>query len=400
MFRGGEHSRIFGFAHAVALAALIGGFVVDGTQGLVVVALLGVLEIAVSFDNAIVNATVLARMDRFWQRMFMTVGVLIAAIGMRLLLPLIIVAVGAHLTPWRAVDLAYENPDRYHTLLMTAQPGIAAFGGIFLLMIAIAFFREDREVHWWPAVEKRLPALLGRSGVPLLIALLFTAVAGITVPSGDRFRVVLGCLVGLLCYLGIHMISEQVADRADADGASRPRATVQGRSAFLLFVYLELLDATFSMDSVMGGFSVTVDIALITLGLAIGAGYIRALTVYVVRKGTLEQYRYLEHGAYYSIALLSVLLLWEVWRDVPDWITACTGAVVITAAWLTSIWAAKRQQRDEELRALGLGGETARVQQFTGGPQPAGADSSTDADADAAHDDDAVGTRNHPPVAS
>jgi hypothetical protein len=332
----------------------------------VVVALLGVLEIAVSFDNAIVNATVLARMDRFWQRMFMTVGVLIAAIGMRLLLPLIIVAIGAHLSPWRAVDLAYENPDRYHSLLLTAQPGIAAFGGIFLLMIAIAFFREEREVHWWPAVERHLPAVLGRRGVPVLIALVFTAVAGLTVPTEDRTRVVVGTLVGLVCYLGVNLISTRVADRADADGSSRPRATVEGNGAFLLFIYLELLDATFSMDSVMGAFSVTVDIALITLGLAIGAAYIRSLTVYVVRKGTLDEYRYLEHGAYYSIALLSVLLLWEVWRDVPDWITACTGAVVITAAWLTSIWAAKRQQREEALREAGVGGETATVQAIKG----------------------------------
>ena len=400
MFRGGENTRIFGFAHTVALAALVGGFVVDGVQGLVVVALLGVLEIAVSFDNAIVNATILARMDRYWQRMFMTVGVLIAAVGMRLLLPLAIVAVGAHLSPWRAVNLAYENPDRYHTLLITAQPGIAAFGGIFLLMIAIAFFREEREVHWWPAVEKRLPALLGRTGVPILIALLFTAVAGLTVPSDDRPRVVVGCLIGLVCYLGIHLLSGQVADAADADGASRPRATVQGRSAFLLFVYLELLDATFSMDSVMGGFSVTVDIALITLGLAIGAGYIRALTVYVVRKGTLEEYRYLEHGAYYSIAMLSVLLLWEVWRDVPDWITACTGAVVITSAWLTSIWAAKRQEREEELRARDLGGgETATVQQFTGGAQAAAKAGANPGEA-GDHDESETAYPNHPPVAS
>jgi len=393
MFRGGESSRIFGFAHTVAIAALVGGFVVGGTQGLVVVALLGVLEIAVSFDNAIVNATVLARMNRYWQRMFMTIGVVIAAIGMRLVLPLIIVAIGAHLSPWRAVQLAYDNPERYHTLLLTAQPGIAAFGGIFLLMIAIAFFRQEREVHWWPAVERRLPALLGRHGVPVLIALLFTAVAGITVPAGDRERVVIGSIIGLACYLGVQLLSTQVADRADADGASRPRATVQGRGAFLLFVYLELLDATFSMDSVMGAFSVTVDIALITLGLAIGAAYIRSLTVYVVRKGTLEEYRYLEHGAYYSIALLAVLMLWEVWRDVPDWITACTGAVVITSAWLTSIWAAKRQQRSDALLATGLGGETAMIQAFTGGTQaPLEIVDGTE--------DTAYSERNHPPVAS
>jgi hypothetical protein len=367
MFRGGESSRIFGFAHAIALIALLGGFLVGGTQGLVVVALLGVLEIAVSFDNAIVNATVLARMNRYWQRMFMTVGVLIAAIGMRLLLPLIIVAIGAHLTPWRAVDLAYADPNRYHALLLAAQPGIAAFGGIFLLMIAIGFFREERDVHWWPAVERHLPAVLGRGGVPVLIALLFTAVARFTVPAEDHTRVLVGCLVGLVCYLGINLLSTRVADRADADGSSRPRATVQGRGAFLLFVYLELLDATFSMDSVMGAFSVTVDIALITLGLAIGAAYIRSLTVYVVRKGTLDEYRYLEHGAYYSIALLAVLLLWEVWRDVPDWITACTGAIVITAAWLTSIWAGRRQQREDALREASAGREPATIQAFTGG---------------------------------
>ncbi|MBR7830105.1 DUF475 domain-containing protein [Actinospica sp. MGRD01-02] len=367
MFRGGESSRIFGFAHAIALVALLGGFLVGGTQGLVVVALLGVLEIAVSFDNAIVNATVLARMNRYWQRMFMTVGVLIAAIGMRLLLPLIIVAIGAHLSPWRAVDLAYADPNRYHALLLTAQPGIAAFGGIFLLMIAIGFFREERDVHWCPAVERHLPVVLGRRGVPVLIALLFTAVARFTVPAEDHTRVLVGCLVGLVCYLGINLLSTRVADRADADGSSRPRATVQGRGAFLLFVYLELLDATFSMDSVMGAFSVTVDIALITLGLAIGAAYIRSLTVYVVRKGTLDEYRYLEHGAYYSIALLAILLLWEVWRDVPDWITACTGAIVITAAWLTSIWAGKRQQREDAVREASADREPATIQAFTGG---------------------------------
>jgi hypothetical protein len=399
MFRGGENSRIFGFAHTVAIAALIGGFIVGGTQGLIVVALLGVLEIAVSFDNAIVNATVLARMNRYWQRMFMTVGVLIAAVGMRLVLPLAIVAVGAHLTPWSAVNLAYADPNRYHSLLMTAQPGIAAFGGLFLLMIALAFFREEREVHWWPAMEKRLPALLGRRGVPILIALLFTVIAGGTVPAQDHTRVIAGCLIGLVCYLGVHSLAGHVADRADADGAPRPRTTVEGRSAFLLFVYLELLDATFSMDSVMGGFSVTLDIALITLGLAIGAGYIRALTVYVVRRGTLDEYRYLEHGAYYSIALLSVLLLWEVWRDVPDWVTAVAGGVVILLAFITSIWV-KRQERAEELHAFNLGGETATVQQFTGAAQPSPGAGMQRTDEDEDHDAESASYPNHPPVAS
>ncbi len=394
--------RVFGFAHVVAAAALVAAFLVGGMSSLVVVALLGVLEIAVSFDNAIVNATVLARMDRYWQRMFMTVGVLIAAVGMRMLLPLIIVSLGAHLAPWRAVDLAYEHPGHYHALLTAAQPGIAAFGGIFLLMIALAFFREEREVHWWPAVERHLPALLGRKGVPQLLALLFTAAAGSSVSAGDRERVVIGSMLGLACYQAIQLLSDRVADRADADGKSRPRATVQGRGAFLLFIYLELLDATFSMDSVMGGFSVTVDIALITLGLAIGAAYIRALTVYVVRRGALEEYRYLEHGAYYSIALLAILMLWEVWHDVPDWLTASTGALVIAMAWVTSIFAAKRQQRREAQIAAGTDVRQATVQAFStpriGTVRTGGADPTADGAA-LAPDAAASSFPDDPPVA-
>jgi len=141
------------------------------------------------------------------------------------------------------------------------------------------------------------------------------------------------------------------AEQADADGASRPRATVTGRKAFFLFCYLELLDATFSFDSVMGAFSVTLDIALITIGLAIGAAYIRALTVYVVRRGTLEQYRYLEHGAYYAIGMLAVLLMVEVWRDVPDVLTAGAGAALIIAAVASSLAARKRQERAERREA-------------------------------------------------
>jgi hypothetical protein len=280
------------------------------------------------------------------------------------------------------VDLAYQHPGHYHALLITAQPGIAAFGGIFLLMIALAFFREEREVHWLPGIERRLPAPLGRKAIPQLIALLFTATAGLTVPAPTRERVIIGALLGLVCYQGIQLISGRVADRADADGQSRPRATVHGRGAFLLFIYLELLDATFSMDSVMGGFSVTVDIALITLGLAIGAAYIRALTVYVVRKGALEQYRYLEHGAYYSIALLAVLMLWEVWHDVPDWLTATTGAGVITTAWITSIGAAKRQQREEALMAVRTAGQHASIQKLPAPPADAEITNAADATID------------------
>ncbi|HEU5427447.1 MAG TPA: DUF475 domain-containing protein [Actinocrinis sp.] len=343
--------RLFGVAHVVAIACLIGAYLVGGLHGLTVAALLGVLEVAVSFDNAIVNATVLARMSQFWQRLFLTVGIVIAAIGMRLLVPLAIVSVGARISPFSAISLAYSEPLKYRDLLIAAQPGIAAFGGAFLLMIFFGFVFEEREETWIGWIERPLRRMgrLPRIGEVLVLG--FALLAAGTVRDGEALKVMVGTVAGLCAFLLVNGTGELIAQQADADGASRPRATVHGRAAFFLFCYLELLDATFSFDSVMGAFSVTLDIALITIGLAIGAAYIRALTVYVVRRGTLEEYRYLEHGAYYAIGILALLLMVEVWHDVPDVLTAGTGAAMIIAAVASSLAARKRQERAQRREA-------------------------------------------------
>ncbi|MBS2962997.1 DUF475 domain-containing protein [Actinocrinis puniceicyclus] len=348
-WRGGL--RLFGVAHLVAISCLVGAYLVDGLHGLTVAALLGVLEVAVSFDNAIVNATVLARMGQFWQRMFFTVGIVIAAIGMRLLVPLAIVSVGARLSPDSAVRLAYSDPLRYRDVLIAAQPGIAAFGGAFLLMIFFGFVFEERQETWIGWIERPLRRLGRLPRIAEVLVLAFALVAAGSVREGEALKVVVGVVAGLGSYLLVNGAGELIAEQADADGASRPRATVTGRAAFFLFCYLELLDATFSFDSVMGAFSVTLDIALITIGLAIGAAYIRALTVYVVRRGTLDEYRYLEHGAYYAIGILAVLLMVEVWHDVPDVLTAGVGAAMIIAAVASSLAARRRQERAERKEA-------------------------------------------------
>jgi len=350
--RGAGGLRLFAVAHVVAIGCLAAAYAVDGMHGLTVAALLGVLEVAVSFDNAIVNATVLARMSQYWQRLFLTVGILIAAIGMRLLVPLIIVSAGAKISPLHAIDLAYSNPNRYHDVLVAAQPAIAAFGGAFLLMIFLGFVFEEREETWIGWIERPLMRLGRLPNAGQILVLGFAVIAAATAGPGMGLKVVVGAVAGLGSYLLVSGAGEVIAEQADADGASRPRATVTGRGAFFLFCYLELLDATFSFDSVMGAFSVTLDIALITIGLAIGAAYIRALTVYVVRRGTLEQYRYLEHGAYYAIGLLAVLLMVEVWRDVPDVLTAGAGAALIAAAIFSSLAARKRQERARQREVL------------------------------------------------
>ena len=101
--------KTFGWSFGVTAVALVGAWFIGGPSAFILVAILSVLEISLSFDNAVVNATILERMSPKWQKLFLTVGILIAVFGMRLLFPLVIVAVTAHLGPIEAVQLALEG---------------------------------------------------------------------------------------------------------------------------------------------------------------------------------------------------------------------------------------------------------------------------------------------------
>ncbi|CAM5505348.1 hypothetical protein SALBM135S_04575 [Streptomyces alboniger] len=101
----------------------------------------------------------------------------------------------------------------------------------------------------------------------------------------------------------------EAEEEAARTGKKVPAVVMAGKAAFFMFLYLEVLDASFSFDGVIGAFAVTNDIVLMALGLGIGAMYVRSLTVYLVRQGTLDDYVYLEHGAHYAIGALAVILL-------------------------------------------------------------------------------------------
>ena len=156
--------RTFGWSFAITAIALIGAFILGGPQAFLLVAILCVLEISLSFDNAVVNAKILVRMNEFWQKMFLTIGILIAVFGMRLLFPLVIVSVTAGLGPVEAVQLAAEGgdvdtPGTYAYLLNEAHPTIAAFGGMFLLMLFLDWIFEDKEHAWLSWLERPLAKL-------------------------------------------------------------------------------------------------------------------------------------------------------------------------------------------------------------------------------------------------
>ncbi|WP_369388931.1 DUF475 domain-containing protein [Streptomyces sp. CG1] len=367
--------KTFGWSFAVTALGLVAAVFYGGWEAFGVVAILAVLEISLSFDNAVVNAGILKKMNAFWQKIFLTVGVLIAVFGMRLVFPVVIVAITAKLNPYDAVHLAFTDKDRYQQLVTDAHPAIAAFGGMFLLMIFLDFIFEDRDIQWLRWIERPL-AKLGKvdmlAACISMIVLLITSFTFATQAHqhggahADKAQTVLiAGIAGLITYMIVGGLSGYFEDRLEEEeereheeeeeaartGKTKSAALLAGQAAFFMFLYLEVLDASFSFDGVIGAFAITNDIVMMALGLGIGAMYVRSLTVYLVRQGTLDDYVFLEHGAHYAIGALAVILMVTIQYEINEVITGLVGVVLI--AW--SFWSSVRRNR--VLEAAGEGSD-------------------------------------------
>jgi len=125
-----------------------------------IVGVLAILEVSLSFDNAVVNATVLKEMSPTWRHRFLTWGIAIAVFGMRIVFPLVIVAIIARIGPWSALVMAATDPDQYSRVLTSAHVSVAAFGGAFLAMVGLKhFFNKEKDIHWITVIERPLTRL-------------------------------------------------------------------------------------------------------------------------------------------------------------------------------------------------------------------------------------------------
>lgn len=334
--------RTFGPACAVSVLAFAGTWWAAGMRVLAVVAILAVLEVSLSFDNAIVNARVLRRMNRTWQRLFLSVGIVVAVFGMRLAFPFAVVAVTARLSPVRVVDLAVRDPAGYAARVHEAQPAVAAFGGMFLMMIFLDFFLVERpEIEWLNRPETFLARLGDIPALPTIVSLVLL-LATVELLAADPATAYPAGILGLAAYLGVSALGTYFTRRAAQGPAPPPTApagtgTLAGRAALSLFLYLEVLDASFSFDGVVAAFAITTDILAIAAGLGVGALFVRSLTIYLVRRDTLNRYVYLEHGAHYAIGVLAAILLVSPRYAVPDTVTGLVSLVIIAAAMFSSV---------------------------------------------------------------
>lgn len=346
--------RYFRWAFAVTAAGLaLGAFLgwqTTGTLGgmatvFFICAVLAVLEISLSFDNAIVNANKLKDMTPVWQRRFLTWGILIAVFGMRVVFPLLIVVIAARVGPVEAVVMAATSPEEYARIMREAHLPIAAFGGTFLMMVALSYFFDmEKDVHWIEALERRMADYASVKGVEIALVLALILGFAQLLQGEARDLFIYAAVCGLLTFLAVEVLGGFL----DRSQETLEMAAKGGLGAFL---YLEVLDASFSFDGVIGAFALTQNLFVIAIGLGIGAMYVRSMTLMLVERGTLSEYRFLEHGAFYAILILSVIMFCQTLVHIPEVITGLGGAALIGV----SLWSSIRWNRTHAAAGEGAG---------------------------------------------
>lgn len=322
----------FFFPAVISFALFAVVFKLAGSQALLLVVILSVLEVTLSFDNAVVNAKVLERMTPLWQRRFLTWGIAIAVFGTRFVLPILIVSAAVWASPVFITKLAFNDPVAYGQLLESVHGVITAFGGMFLLMVSLKyFFNKAKQVHWIEALEAHLVKWGRIEAIEIGLALaLLTVLSFLT--AYDQAEVLIAGIVGLILFIMMEGVAGSLS--LEAEDVAMGGAT--------LFLYLNILDSAFSLDGVVGAFALTSNLLIIVVGLGIGAYFVRALTLYFVEHKTLTELVYLEHGAHWAILGLAIAMLLNLVVHVPEVVTGLIGLCFVLLAYNSSLRAMRK----------------------------------------------------------
>jgi len=312
------------------------GTMAGALSALFLATVLSVLEVSLSFDNAVVNAIVLKKMTPVWQHRFITWGILIAVFGMRLVFPLLLVGVMAQINPIEALVMAATKPDEYAKIMLSAHVSIAAYGGAFLMMVALKyFFEEGKEVLWISVIERPMTKLGRMEAIEIGITLIAIYFFSLQLPH-EKMNFLISGVWGLVTYIAVDGIGAFLQSPDETEQLDLNRASLG------MFLYLEVLDASFSFDGVVGAFAVTNNLFIIMIGLGVGAMFVRSLTIMLVDKGTLSEYRYLEHGAFYAIGILAFIMFAGTVQHIPEVVTGLLGATLIVISLFSSIYHNKK----------------------------------------------------------
>lgn len=311
-----------------------------GPTAFFLVIVLSILEITLSADNAVVNSRVLVKMSELWQKLFLTVGIFIAVFLIRFILPIAIVAVAIGMSMSDVTMLAINHPDEYGEKLHQVAPIIDGFGGMFLFMVAAFFFVNISRSHFWIKDAERFLSRFAK--VPhikiAVIALLYISIITL-LPQDLKIPVGISMGLAIFIYTLLHTVTVLMERLKKSNEAKKQVGWV----AFGSFLYLEVLDASFSLDGVVGAFALTNNIVIIMVGLGIGALWVRTLTLHMVKNDVLGQYKFLESGAHWAILFLSMIMFLKLFHiELPEVVVGLVGLVCIVASIYSS---ARRRKR-------------------------------------------------------
>ena len=305
-----------------------------------IMGVLGVLEVSLSIDNAIVNAKVLEKMSEVWQKRFLTWGMIIAVFGMRLVFPILIVSLAGNIGMLEALQLAINDQEKYSAVLTSSHIVIAGFGGAFLFLVALDYFFDvEKEVHWIAIIEKQLSKLGERKSISIVVTLLVMYYFYTILPETEAIKFFISGIFGIVT----HEIVKLIGDLMEA---RRELTSSVAKTGFASFMYLEILDASFSFDGVLGALVISKDIFIIMGGLAVGAMFVRSITIQLVKSGTLNEYKYLEHSAFWAILTLATIMFTSTLMHIPEIITGVLSISFIAAGYWHSVIINRREERE------------------------------------------------------
>ncbi|MCA9489626.1 MAG: DUF475 domain-containing protein [Myxococcales bacterium] len=287
-------------------------------QSVIVIGGLALFEVISSIDNAIVNATVLKTLPEKYRRLFLVWGLLVAVVIVRGVLPFLIVWLASpEMTLGETLHLVFSQPKKMEEALHTSKPLLLLGGGVYLLYVFLG----------WLFLEEKKYAFLVEHFVHRQ-AVWFNAVAAIVMCAiiyfgvrGDNPMLALSAAVGSMAFF--------VTDgfRKNAEEAEE-RLQTQALSAWSKLLYLEVLDASFSIDGVIGAFAFTLSVPLILIGNGLGALVVREVTIRGV--DLVSKFAYLKNGAMYSIGMLGALMIAESFgHHFPFWVAPMNTLVLL-----------------------------------------------------------------------
>lgn len=325
----------------LAVWLLVGYYL--GPVAFFMVIVLSILEITLSADNAVVNSRVLEKMSPLWQKLFLTLGIFIAVFLIRFALPVLLVAVAANQSIASVFDLAINHPEKYGEQLDVISPIINGFGGMFLFIVATFFFVNINRAHFWVySIERKLSQVSSVRFIKILVISLLFCLIVLLLPESQKYSVGVSMLLAIVIYLTLHGLTA-LMERFEKKNRLREQ---MGWAALGSFMYLEVLDASFSLDGVVGAFALTNNIVIIMAGLGIGALWVRTLTLHMVKHKTLARYAFLESGAHWAILFLSLVMFLKLFHiELPELVVGSVGLIFIASAIASSQAKRKKQLR-------------------------------------------------------